>query len=56
MADPYDIAALRQEYEATGLDESEVDADPIVQFRRWLDAAVSAGYGSAGERCSVAIA
>ena len=43
MADPYDIAALRQDYEATGLDESEVAADPIVQFRQWLDAAVEAG-------------
>lgn len=41
--DPYDIAALRQEYAATGLDEADADPDPIAQFRRWLDAALAAG-------------
>ena len=43
MSDPTDIAALRQEYAATGLDESEVAGDPITQFRSWLDAALAAG-------------
>ena len=43
MSDPTDIAALRQEYAATGLDESEVAADPVTQFRSWLDAALAAG-------------
>ena len=41
--DPYDIAALRQEYAAAGLDEAEANPDPIAQFRLWLDAALEAG-------------
>ncbi len=37
------LADLRKDYIARGLDESELDADPIRQFRGWLDAALDAG-------------
>jgi len=36
------IADLRREYARASLDERGVAADPIVQFRRWLDEAVAA--------------
>ncbi len=34
---PTSLADRRQDYRAGTLDESEVDADPFVQFRRWFD-------------------
>ncbi len=37
------LAGLRAEYRRQGLAESDVDADPLVTFRRWLAAAVAAG-------------
>ncbi|MBU3679116.1 MAG: pyridoxamine 5'-phosphate oxidase [Candidatus Kapabacteria bacterium] len=37
-----DIAALRKEYIRGGLDESAVNADPIVQFSSWLNEAITA--------------
>jgi pyridoxamine 5'-phosphate oxidase len=33
---------IRKEYGLAGLDESDVDADPIRQFRRWFDEAIAA--------------
>jgi pyridoxamine 5'-phosphate oxidase len=42
MADP-DLASLRQEYARAGLVEADLDPEPIVMFRRWLDDAVAAG-------------
>lgn len=36
------IADLRRDYRLASLDESSVDADPIVQFRRWFDEALAA--------------
>ena len=36
------LAALRQEYALGALNETEVDPDPIQQFRRWLDEAIKA--------------
>jgi pyridoxamine 5'-phosphate oxidase len=36
------IADLRQEYSRMGLRESDMDADPIQQFRLWLDQAIAA--------------
>ncbi|HEY0733295.1 MAG TPA: pyridoxamine 5'-phosphate oxidase [Herpetosiphonaceae bacterium] len=36
------IADLRREYTQHGLSESEVDADPFVQFRVWFDHALGA--------------
>ncbi len=39
---PMSIADIRTDYKLASLDESEVDADPIVQFSRWFDEAVKA--------------
>lgn len=36
------LAALRQEYALGALNETDVDADPIRQFQRWLDEAIKA--------------
>jgi pyridoxamine 5'-phosphate oxidase len=36
------IASLRQEYAAGGLDESDLEADPIAMFRSWFDTVRSA--------------
>jgi pyridoxamine 5'-phosphate oxidase len=38
-----DTADLRREYEGRGLDVTDVDPDPVAQFRRWLGDARSAG-------------
>jgi pyridoxamine-phosphate oxidase len=38
-----DLAAMRQAYSATGLDEASVSADPLEQFARWLQDAMDAG-------------
>jgi pyridoxamine 5'-phosphate oxidase len=38
-----DLDELRARFQLRGLDESEVDADPGVQFDRWFDDAVEAG-------------
>ena len=35
-----DIAGLRKSYERAELDESASAADPLVQFRLWLDQAI----------------
>jgi pyridoxamine 5'-phosphate oxidase len=37
-----DLATRRAEYEGHGLDLSDLDPDPLVQFRRWLGDAVDA--------------
>ena len=36
------LADLRKEYALAGLVESEVDRDPIRQFRHWFDQAIAA--------------
>ena len=36
------IADLRKDYMQRGLQESDVDPDPIAQFRRWFDEALAA--------------
>lgn len=36
------IAHLRRDYRQASLNESDVDGDPIVQFRQWFDEAVRA--------------
>jgi pyridoxamine 5'-phosphate oxidase len=36
------VARLRKEYTRTGLKESDAASDPIVQFRRWFDEALTA--------------
>jgi pyridoxamine 5'-phosphate oxidase len=38
-----DIASLRSEYEDAGLDVADLDPDPLRQWQRWYDDAVSAG-------------
>lgn len=38
-----DLRALRREYAARGLDESDLDPDPLVVFDRWFAEAVAAG-------------
>lgn len=43
MADELDIESIRHDYERAGLDVTQVDADPIVQFRRWMDDWVATG-------------
>jgi pyridoxamine 5'-phosphate oxidase len=37
------IADLRREYTLRGLNESDVDPDPVVQFCHWFDQALAAG-------------
>ena len=37
------LQAMREEYAATGLDESEAGDDPVVLFDRWLAQVVAAG-------------
>lgn len=41
------LAKLRREYERAGLSEADVASDPLVQFRAWLEDAVSAGVRDA---------
>ncbi len=47
MSTPLDpaehLARHRFDYETAGLDVVDVDADPMVQWRRWFDEAVEAG-------------
>ena len=38
-----DLRALRHEHAAKGLDEGDLDPDPLVVFRRWFDEAVASG-------------
>ena len=37
-----DVSDVRREYERTGLSEEDLDANPIEQFRLWLDQAMAA--------------
>jgi pyridoxamine 5'-phosphate oxidase len=46
------IADIRRDYTLAGLRRKDLDADPIVQFRRWFDQAVAARSGEA-ERTDV---
>lgn len=41
--DSRELGELRREYAAGGLDEDDLEADPITMFRRWLHDAVAAG-------------
>ncbi|XP_010675447.1 pyridoxine/pyridoxamine 5'-phosphate oxidase 1, chloroplastic isoform X2 [Beta vulgaris subsp. vulgaris] len=38
-----DISSLRENYISPALLEEQVDADPLVQFRKWFDDAIAAG-------------
>jgi pyridoxamine 5'-phosphate oxidase len=37
-----DVADIRREYMLAGLSEGDLDADPVVQLRAWLDQAIAA--------------
>jgi len=37
------LSDLRKDYQRAGLDEADVHADPLEQFRRWFDEAVNSG-------------
>jgi pyridoxamine 5'-phosphate oxidase len=39
---PLDLAALREEYAAAGLDESDLEPDPVTMFERWMGEAHAA--------------
>ncbi len=41
--DPVDVATMRAEYEATGIEPEDLHADPVAQFERWLVEAINAG-------------
>lgn len=41
----HDLRALRHEYAARGLAESDLAPDPVAMFGRWLDEAIAAGLG-----------
>jgi len=42
MPEPRNLAELRQEYALASLDEQHTDPDPIRQFQRWFNEALSA--------------
>lgn len=42
-----DLAAIRIEYEAAGIDPAEMSGDPFEEFRAWFDEAVAAGVEQA---------
>ena len=43
MDDAVDLDSIRHQYEQAGLDVSDVDPDPFVQFRSWFDAWAATG-------------
>ncbi len=43
MNEPVDFAAFRAQFDAQGLEPGDLDADPIVACRAWIDAARAAG-------------
>ena len=43
FVDARELSELRREYAAGGLDESDLEAEPIAMFRRWMHDAVRAG-------------
>jgi len=45
--DEVDLARLRREYEAVGLDEAALPADPLPLFHEWLKCAVDAALAEA---------
>jgi pyridoxamine 5'-phosphate oxidase len=45
------IADIRKDYRRHVLTEQEVDADPIAQFQRWFDEAISAAVVEPNAMC-----
>ena len=48
MDDAVDLDSIRHQYEQAGLDVSDVDPDPFVQFRSWFDAWAATGPRAPG--------
>ena len=44
MTAPVDLSEVRESYEERGLDESDLAADPIQQFKKWFAEVGEAGY------------
>lgn len=40
MSDSKDLGSVRRDYESTSIGKADLDADPIVQFGKWLQQAV----------------
>ncbi|KXK05431.1 MAG: pyridoxamine 5'-phosphate oxidase [Acidobacteria bacterium OLB17] len=47
MVDNTKLASLRHDFDRAGLRETDVNADPVEQFRTWLDAAINGGIKDA---------
>lgn len=47
MVDNTKLAALRHDFDRAGLRESDANADPVEQFRSWLETAISSGVKDA---------
>lgn len=47
MIENTELAALRHDFDRDGLSETDLNADPVEQFRLWLDAAMNAGIRDA---------
>lgn len=47
MVDNTQLAALRHDFDRAGLSESDVNQDPIEQFRSWLETAIGSGIKDA---------
>jgi pyridoxamine 5'-phosphate oxidase len=41
--EPVTLAALREEYTLGGLDEADLDPDPVTMLQRWMDEAIRSG-------------
>ncbi|MFC3852448.1 pyridoxamine 5'-phosphate oxidase [Salinispirillum marinum] len=49
-----DLAALRREYSMNGLDRDELDNNPFIQFERWFQQAMDAGFSNDPSAMTVA--
>ncbi len=47
MVDNAQLASLRHDFDRAGLSESDVNADPVEQFRSWLKTAIDSGIKDA---------
>jgi pyridoxamine 5'-phosphate oxidase len=56
MDSTVDVARLRKEYSLHGLRRRDLDPDPFVQFRRWLEEALATAGAMEGNAMTVATA
>ncbi|HQZ81725.1 MAG TPA: pyridoxamine 5'-phosphate oxidase [Pyrinomonadaceae bacterium] len=47
MVDNTQLAALRHDFDRAGLSENDANADPVEQFRSWLETAIGSGIKDA---------